>query len=60
MYVFTGASPIQKTVTENAGQPAPAKAPTDEGVFIKLIVSGGNLKEGKIFFDNFTLEEAQP
>lgn len=37
-----------------------AKAPTDEGVFIKLIVSGGNLKEGKVFFDNFTLEEAQP
>lgn len=30
MYVFTGASPIQKTVTENAEQPAPAKAPTDD------------------------------
>ena len=37
-----------------------AQAPDVEGCFIKILTSGSNLTKGKIFIDNFTLEEAQP
>lgn len=34
-------------------------APEIDGVFMKIMVSGNKLKSGKIFFDDFILEEAE-
>lgn len=36
-----------------------AVAPNVEGCFIKIVASGSKLKKGEIFFDDFTLEEAE-
>ena len=39
---------------------AVAIAPDVKGCFMKILVSGGKLKSGQVFFDDFLLEEAVP
>ena len=36
-----------------------AVAPDEKGCFAKIVAGGGNLKNGEIFFDDFTFEEAE-